>query len=98
MPRKPKPTTASEFLSKASSLLTERGKTYDSLEGERSMQQTIDAYNAITGNELCESDGWLIMLLLKQTRQWKVEKFHRDSAEDSVTYAALLGESLSQGK
>ncbi|HQR82927.1 MAG TPA: hypothetical protein PK283_08475 [Thiotrichales bacterium] len=31
---------------------------------------------------------------LKQVRQWSTEKYHHDSALDSVAYAALLAESL----
>lgn len=89
------PATAPEFLTQAQHLLIERGKQYDQPEGERSMGKTIAAFNAITGRNLAEADGWLLMLLLKQVRQWQTPgKFHRDSAEDSVSYAALLAESL----
>lgn len=89
------PTTAPEFLGQAQRLLAERGKQYDQPGGERSMGKTIAAFNAITGRNLAESDGWLLMLLLKQVRQWQTPgKFHRDSAEDSVSYAALLAEAL----
>lgn len=89
--------TAEEYLSKAKKLMKERGKTYDKeKEGkpERSMSKTIIAFNAITGHNLDESEGWLIQLLLKQVRQWSSEDFHLDSAEDSVSYSALLSESL----
>lgn len=92
------PNTADQYLSKAQGLMIERGKTYDSNGGERSMSQTMTAFNAITGRDLTASEGWLIMLLLKQVRQWKTPEFHRDSAEDSVAYAALLAESLTEGK
>lgn len=85
---------AEQFLSKAKKLMEERGKTYDSAEGERSASKTADAFNAITGHSLSESDVWLMLLLLKQVRQWSKEEYHADSAEDSVSYAALLAESL----
>jgi hypothetical protein len=78
--------------------MQERGKTYDSDGGERSMGKTIAAFNAITGRDLSEQDGWLLMLLLKQVRQWSTTQFHQDSALDSVAYAALLAESLANGK
>lgn len=58
------------------------------------MGKIIVAFNAITGRDLTEQEGWLIMLLLKQVRQWSTEQYHHDSALDSVAYAALLAESL----
>ena len=85
---------AYEFLNEASKVMDERGQTYDSDGGERSMAETIEAFNAITGNTLSEADGWLIMLLLKQVRQWQSLGYHHDSALDSVGYSALLAESL----
>lgn len=91
-------TTAPEYLTRAADLMAERGKQYDSQAGERSMARTVEAFNAITGRDLSESDGWLLMLLLKQVRQWQTPDFHRDSAEDAVSYAALLAESLERGK
>jgi len=95
---KPKTTKlAPDFLTQALDTMNERGKTYDSKEGERSMEKTIIAFNAITGNKLLEEEGWLLMLLLKQVRQWSSDKPHEDSALDSVAYAALLAESLMNG-
>lgn len=92
------PKTAPGFLKKARAIMTERGKTYDSPEGERSMNQTVQAYNAITGQQMSEPDGWLFMLLLKNVRQYQTPTFHRDSAEDAVSYSALLAESLATEK
>jgi len=89
--------TAIEFLKEAETTMTERGKTYDKLnkgESERSMGKTIEAFNNITGNNLKESDGWLLMLILKQVRQYSSVTYHKDSALDSVAYSALLAESL----
>lgn len=88
------PENAHDYLTQASNLMVERGKQYDKQSGERSMGKTVAAFNAITGRDLSESEGWLLMLLLKQVRQWQTPEFHRDSAEDSVAYAALLAESL----
>jgi hypothetical protein len=90
--------SAEFYLKSALTTMQERGKTYDSDGGERSMGKTIAAFNAITGRELSEQDGWLLMLLLKQVRQWSTNQFHQDSALDSVAYAALLAESLANGK
>jgi len=92
---------ADEFLLNAATTLKSRGKDYDSSQNrieERSMKKTIEAFNSITGNELNEEDGWLILLLLKQTRQYSSTNYHHDSAIDSVGYAALLAECLSTNK
>jgi hypothetical protein len=93
----PAPSAAS-FLTTAGQTMTQRGQQYDSPEGERSMGKAIAAYNAITGRDLKESDGWLIMVKLKEVRQWQRPDFHEDSAIDSVAYSALLAESLAGGK
>ena len=86
---------AENYLNDSFKIMQERGKTYDKgEEKERSMESTVKAFNAITGNELTESEGWLFMLVLKQVRQWSNSAFHFDSALDSVSYAALLAESL----
>lgn len=90
----PEMVCAETFLQNALIEMEERAKTYDSDGGERSMGKTIAAFNAITGRDLTEQEGWLIMLLLKQVRQWSTEQYHHDSALDSVAYAALLAESL----
>lgn len=88
----PEAPTATGLLTKAAAIMTERGKTYDSPEGERSMGKTVAAFNAITGFGLTESEGWLLMLLLKQVRLFTREEYHADSAEDTIAYAALLAE------
>ncbi|CAN8138969.1 hypothetical protein THIOSC13_1200001 [uncultured Thiomicrorhabdus sp.] len=94
------PTKASEFLSKASSLMAERGKQYDADDNqeERSMGKAVGSFNVITGHNLTESDGWLLMQQLKDVRQWAVETYHQDSAEDCVAYSALKAEALAEGK
>lgn len=87
---------AVEFLEKAEELLKERGKEYDKNEEERSILATVIAFEVVTKKHLTESEGWLFMLLLKQVRQWSKEEYHEDSALDSVSYSALLAESLSE--
>lgn len=93
----PAGSTAVDFLAQASSLLAERGKTYDQPSGERAMARTVAAFNAVTGQSMTEAQAWLFMLLLKQVRQWQKPAYHQDSAEDGVAYAALLAESLAGG-
>jgi hypothetical protein len=90
---------ANELLNKAEALMTERGKQYDQPEGERSMARAVSAFNAITGKALPESDGWLLLALLKMVRDNQRAEPHSDSIEDLVAYAALYGESrLNQPK
>lgn len=93
MPAEEYKRTAESFLRQAAELMKERGKQYDQPGGERSMGKTVEAFNAITGRNLSESEGWLLMGLLKSVRQYSGD-YHRDSAEDKVAYAALEAESL----
>lgn len=90
------PTTAGEFLNKACAIMQSRSKEYDRPEGERSMGRTIEAFNAVAGRNLTEAEGWLLLQLLKDVRQWQRPEFHRDSAEDCVAYAALKAEALAR--
>lgn len=87
---------ATDFLQAAAEHMQNRAATYDRPQGERSMAATVDAFNFITGHSLSESDGWLLMLLLKLVRLHQRAGFHQDSAEDAVAYAALLAEAKSK--
>lgn len=87
--KKPK---AVELMALAASHMRERAKTYDSPEGERSMNRAVRAFNAITQHGLTESDGWLLMQILKDVRDRQREEPHRDSLEDCIAYAALKAE------
>lgn len=93
MPAEDHARTAPDFLQQAASLMQERGKQYDQPGGERSMGKTIAAFNAITGRDLSEPEGWMLMGLLKTVRQYSGD-YHQDSAEDKIAYAALEAESL----
>lgn len=85
---------APELLKRAASLLEERAKQYDQAEGERSMGKAIEAFNVITGRQLREDEGWLLLQVLKDVRLYtNPDKYHRDSAEDCIAYAALKAES-----
>lgn len=89
---------STEFLQAAIDTQAERGKQYDSPEGERSMGRTVQAFNAITGRDLTEAEGWLLLQTLKDVRQWQnPDKYHHDSALDGVAYASLKAEALSAG-
>lgn len=89
--------TAPEFLRRAATIMEERGKQYDKPGGERSMGKTVAAFNAITGRDLSEAEGWLLLQVLKDVRQWQNPGYHADSAEDCIAYAALKAEALAGG-
>lgn len=76
--------------------MRERAATYDKPEGERSMAATVTAFNTITGHTLTEAEGWLLLQVLKDVRQWQRPGYHADSAEDCVAYAALKAEALAR--
>lgn len=93
------PLSAPEFLAQAGAIMAQRAAQYDQPGGERSMGRTVEAFNIVTGHKLSEADGWLLMQLLKDVRQWQTPgKFHRDSAEDGVAYSALKAEALARGE
>ena len=85
---------AIDMLNAAAGHMKQRAGTYDQPDGERSMRRTVAALNAVKGREvLTESDGWLLMELLKLARDQSRDTPHQDSLEDAVAYAALYGES-----
>lgn len=91
--------TAPEFLHRAATIMEERGKQYDKPGGERSMGKTVAAFNAITGQDLTEEQGWCLMLILKQVRFFSnTEAPHRDSLEDAIAYSALMAEGAMKGE
>lgn len=89
---------ASELLGRAAALMHERGQTYDEPEGERSMGKVVAAFNAITGRDLSESEGWMFMQQVKLVRLFTRSDYHADSAEDNIAYAALLAEAKGDGR
>lgn len=86
------PFKAADLLDRAGQHMKDRAATYDKPEGERSMAATVAAFNAQTGRDLTESEGWLLMVNLKIVRDRQRERPHRDSIEDLVAYGALYGE------
>lgn len=92
------PMTAPTLMSKAVEHMQARASTYDRPEGERSMGKTVDAFNIITGRNLKESEGWLLLQLLKDVRLFQRPGYHADSAEDCIAYAALKAEAKGAGR
>lgn len=56
------------------------------------MGRTVQAFNVITGRNLTESEGWLLLQLLKDVRDRQRQVPHVDSLEDCIAYAALKAE------
>ena len=86
---KPDSAHAADILQRSADLLKERGKQYDTADGRSSMDRAVTAFNAITGHTLTEADGWLLMQMVKDARQWAKQGYHADSAEDCISFAAL---------
>lgn len=88
---------AAELLGRAARHMHDRSSTYDKPDGERSMGRAVEAFNAITGHRLVESEGWLLLQVLKDVRLFTRSSYHEDSAEDCIAYAALKAEAKSKG-
>jgi hypothetical protein len=89
--------TAEDFLRRAATIMNSRGAQYDKPDGERSMGKCVAAFNIITGRDLTEAEGWLLLQVLKDVRQWQTPAaYHADSAEDAVAYSALKAEALAR--
>ena len=97
MAKMPEP-KAAELLGRAAAHMHERSATYDDLDGERSMSKIVTAFNAITGRDLTESEGWMFMQQVKLVRLFTRSDYHADSAEDNIAYAALLAEAKGGGR
>lgn len=90
--------TAADVLAAAAATITSRIPEYDQPQGERSMGSTVAAFNAITGHTLLESEGWLLMELLKAVRDYSKPGGHEDSQVDRTAYAALAAEARRAGR
>lgn len=85
--------SADALLLAAAEAIRQRAALRDLPEGERSMARAIAAYNALTGANLSELDGWLFMCILKLSRATAGEA-HIDDYTDLAGYAALAAECL----
>ncbi len=94
----PPPMSAPGLLGTAAKHMQDRAKTYDQPGGERSMGKTVAAFNAISGRDLTEAEGWMLMACLKLVRSQQRKQPHEDSVSDLVAYAALFGEARMAGK
>ena len=74
-----------------------RGTERDMADGERTIPRCVKAFNAITGHNLTNEDGWKFMLLLKLCRMSQ-GRFKRDDYIDAVGYSTLLAEEALKGE
>lgn len=91
---KPESISASSILSTAKDMLGERGKQYDTNGEERSMAKIVASFNAKTGRDLTELEGWLFMTDLKAVRA--LAGGSMDCFIDGAAYFALAGESVGE--
>lgn len=90
--------TAPDILQRAAKHMQDRAAARDQAGGERSMRRTVDAFNALTGHNVSERDGWLFMAVLKMARATTTPTGAPDDYEDLAAYAALAGESAQENK
>lgn len=86
---------AYECLNQAQSEMQDRAATYDKPQGERSMANTVAMFNALTGFELSEEQGWKFMCCLKLVRS-EQGTFKADNFIDGAAYFGLAGETASK--
>jgi len=90
---------AHDILTAAQSHMKDRAATYDRPEGERSMGATVEAFRAVTGDGLMNTEerGWLFMELLKAVRSQQ-GAYRADCYEDGAAYVALAGEAAARDR
>jgi hypothetical protein len=89
--QRPSHPTATELLVDAADVLDQRGTMRDAPSGERSMPRAVSGFNAITGRDLDDVEGWIFMLQIKLSRAMQGQ-FHADDWLDLIGYAALAAE------
>lgn len=85
---------AYEFLEKGVGHMKDRASQRDAEDGERSMKRCVEAFNALEGTDITETQGWKFMVMLKMARSVSGD-FTADDYEDMAAYAGLAGESAS---
>lgn len=78
---------APELLRESAELIESRAAERD-VDEERSMCRAIAAFNTLTGNDLAETEGWLLLAVLKLARA-TAGKFQPDDLKDCAAYVAL---------
>lgn len=82
-----------DILDAAAAHMKDRQSTYDSPGGERSMEKTVNMFNAMLGGDraLTTEQGWMFMAILKIVRSQQGD-YREDNYEDLAAYAALAAE------
>jgi hypothetical protein len=88
--------TATDILERAIGHMNNRAAERDQPGGERSMGRTVTAFNALTGHQLSERDGWVFMGTLKFARACTTPTGRPDDYEDAGAYAGLAGEAAAR--
>jgi hypothetical protein len=83
--------SAAEILRTAADTIEDRGRLRDT-GSERSMARTVEAFNALTGHGLTETEGWTFMVILKLAREQSAHD--PDNWVDGTAYMALAAESV----
>lgn len=89
------PNDAVAILNEAANTIYNRAASRD-IEQERSAELTVEIFNAITGRDLTEEDGWIFLLALKLARSRR-GTVNPDDLLDLVGYSALLAECSAKG-
>lgn len=90
--------SADEIVSQAAFEMKERAATRDnSGTGERSMAKTVAMFNAYTGLNLTEEQGWGFMVILKIVRG-SGGGFRTDDYVDGAAYFGLMGEAAAKAR
>lgn len=85
------------FLEEGAKVMKQRAQLRDKPQGERSMEAIVNTFNALTGKNLTEAEGWEFMILLKMVRG-RQGHYNRDDYVDGAAYFGLLGECESSRK
>lgn len=88
--------TADTYLELAAEAMRDRAASRDAPGGERTMAAVVEAFNALTGHSLSETEGWQFMELLKIGRSVQ-GAYREDDYADAVAYAALAAEAAAKG-
>jgi len=83
--------TAEDILNEAAAVMNARASQRD-VPKERSMARIVTTFNALTGKQLSEHDGWMFMVVLKLARASNGKKVNIDDYLDGAAYIALAGE------
>ncbi len=84
-----------EILNQAADAVRDRASARGKSQ-ERSMARCVNAFNALTGNNLSERDGWVFMVVLKMARATSTPTGLPDDYVDAAAYCGLAGEAATE--